>query len=85
MVQDPIHEDEHHPQVRGLDANFTGQRFPTKTSPVKTLIIPRRPDQRMEESDLLTLFKTLDLNIIMKLFGSLLLERKVILLSKALK
>ena len=86
VVQDPVYDEIYqHPQMRSIDHNHAAQRYSTRSNPMQALIIHRRPDQRMEESDLLTLFKALDLNIIMKLFGSLLLERKVILLSRALK
>ncbi|ODM98279.1 Suppression of tumorigenicity 5 protein [Orchesella cincta] len=55
----------------------------TGTSP-KAVTIRRRADHRLDEGDLVTLVSTVDLSIVIKLFGSLLLERKVVLLSRAL-
>lgn len=54
-------------------------------SPMKTVTIRRRADHRLDEGDLVTLVSTVDLSIVIKLFGSLLLERKVVLLSRALR
>lgn len=41
-------------------------------------------DHRIEETDLTVLFETLNINLLLQLFGSLLLERKVVLVSKCL-
>lgn len=46
----------------------------------------RRPyDHRIEDTDLTVLFNTLNINVLLQLFGSLLLERKVVLVSKCLR
>jgi len=49
------------------------------------LMIRRKPDCRLENTDLYILLTSLDLSTVLKLFGSLLLERKIIILSKHLK
>lgn len=51
----------------------------------KSIVLRRKADQRLEEGDLVMLLSTLDLNTLLKLFGSLLLERKVVLISRSLK
>lgn len=51
----------------------------------KAVTIKRRVDHRLDETDLLTLLSALDLTVVIKVFGSLLLERKVVLISRALR
>lgn len=54
-------------------------------SPTRGVSIKRRADPRLDEEDLVTLLTTVDLPIVLKIFGSLLLERKVVLISRALR
>lgn len=46
----------------------------------------RRPyDHRIEDTDLTVVFETLNIRVLLQIFGSLLLERKVVLVSKCLR
>lgn len=49
------------------------------------VVFKRPKDHRSEDTDLTVLFETLNLNVLLQTFGSLLLERKVILVSKCLR
>lgn len=50
-----------------------------------TTFVQRPVDSRLEEHDLTQLFSALPVSALLQLFGSLLLERKVILISSSLR
>lgn len=53
---------------------------------LSTSVVFKRPyDHRTEETDLTVIFDTLKLEVLLQIFGSLLLERKVILIGKCLR
>jgi hypothetical protein len=72
-------------QLHGHDPTLITSCYTYSLSPPKTVSIKRRVDSRLDEGDLVTLFMTLDVTTIIKIFGSLLLERKVVLISRALR
>jgi hypothetical protein len=80
----------------GIRYNFLHLSLKTRTlegvclflaGPVCNVVLTvRRPqDSRLEERDLTQLFSALSVPSLLKLFGSLLLERKVILISNSLR
>lgn len=90
-VEDLYAQSQHH-QNQGRGHNDPSKVLITNNcynnyslAPTKTVSIKRRADSRLDEGDLVTLLTTVDLPTILKIFGSLLLERKVVLISRALR
>lgn len=52
---------------------------------VGDVVFQRPADHRIEETDLMILFNTLKMDVLLQIFGSLLLERKVVLVGKCLR
>jgi len=85
-VLEELYQSPHHHQSLGHDpSSVTNCYSKYSNSPPKTVSIKRRSDHRLDEGDLLTLLTTVDLPTVIKIFGSLLLERKVVLISRALR
>jgi hypothetical protein len=81
-----LYQSPHQHQTRGHDSSTVANCYNNySVSPPKTVTIKRRSDHRLDEGDLVTLLTTVDLTIVIKIFGSLLLERKVVLMSRALR
>ncbi|XP_035703289.1 uncharacterized protein DDB_G0283357 [Folsomia candida] len=78
-----LYQSQHHHQ--GHDSTVITNCYNNfSLSPTKTVSIKRRVDHRLDEIDLVTLLTTVDSGIVIKIFGSLLLERKVVVISRAL-
>ncbi|KAK6645425.1 hypothetical protein RUM43_001702 [Polyplax serrata] len=63
----------------------TKTSFTTKENCLVSTLVRRPCDVRLEEKNLTQLFQYLDLSLFIKVFSSLLLERKVLLLSSSLR
>lgn len=81
-----LYQSPHHHQSLGHDPNVMTNCYNNfGVTPAKTVSIKRRADHRLDEGDLVTLLTTIELATVIKIFGSLLLERKVVLISRALR
>ena len=73
------------PTIPFNNGNQKGDASANPFKKTNMVTLKRKSDHRLDERELVTLLTTLDLSIVLKVFGSLLLERKVVLISRALK
>ena len=80
-IQDPISEDTYVLSAKNSMACYNSVNY---VQP-KLVSIRRKADHRLDDHDVVTLLTRIDVTTVLKIFGSMLHERKVVLISRALR